>query len=104
MMRQVMIEYGQSILDIAIQEYGNASAAPTLVSDNQLSFDTLLTAGAYLNIRTEDVPGQDKQIREYFGKRGHKVVSGMPMNGEVIPQLPVFEYLQQEDEYYILLE
>ncbi len=104
-MKQVIVEYGQSLLDCVIQYYGKIDALETFCTDNNLAYDALLITGSSLKVRTtEPVPGEDKQIREYFEKRKLMVVSGMPMNGEVLPVPEDYNYLQQEDEYYILLE
>jgi hypothetical protein len=74
-MRQIIVEDGQSLLDITIQEYGKADAIKYLVEDNDIEFDSTLAPGQKLNIRETDNSLADKAIADFFNNKKIKVVS-----------------------------
>ena len=49
----ILVEHGQNIIDIALQEYGNIEAVRLVIDDNDLSFDSSLEPGRSLNIRKD---------------------------------------------------
>lgn len=55
-MKAIKVLYGQSVEDIAIQEYGALEGLRYLLPDNNLSLTELLYAGQELRIRTENDP------------------------------------------------
>lgn len=59
-MKKVLVAYGQTILDIAIQEYADASKAVELCRLNNLSLNDLLLAGREIMVDVEP----NKAIRE----------------------------------------
>lgn len=74
-MRQIVVEDGQTLLDVTIQEYGKADAIKYLVDDNDLEFDDELVPGQILNIRETDNSLADKAIADFFRSKKIKVVS-----------------------------
>lgn len=59
-MRNVIVTYGQTIFDIAIQEYGTYEGVFLLMEDNNLGLDSEITAGEMLLVR-ELVPELDEK-------------------------------------------
>lgn len=66
-MKQVTVLDGQTMLDIALEYYGDASAVVTLAADNGLVVGAPLTAGQVLDIDPEKVT--DKQVTGYYETR-----------------------------------
>lgn len=68
MFRTIRSEAGQTIWDIAIQEYGDVMMAWTILEDNATIFPDLNTdppPNSELNIRTDFV-SEDKELANYF--------------------------------------
>ncbi|RKR83183.1 hypothetical protein BDD43_3385 [Mucilaginibacter gracilis] len=64
-MKQITTESGQSIIDIAMQEYGTPEALVTICADNALEYDADLMPGQSLNIRepgVDVIPYRNDQI------------------------------------------
>jgi len=70
---------GQTIFDIAIQEYGSTNEIFQIIKDNSEIFDngitTILDPGTLLNIRN-DLKLSKPRIAAYYKKKGIKVSSG----------------------------
>ena len=78
-MRSVSVFEGQTIYDIAIQEYGCFEAVFLLLEDNVgLTLDTELINKQQLNIRNEvpELTETNKQIVEIFKQKNIKPNSG----------------------------
>lgn len=71
-MKSIILETGQNLIDIAIQEYGTLEATDTICKDNTLAFDTDLFAGQVLLIRekgVDDMPFYDEAIIKAYQRR-----------------------------------
>lgn len=73
-MREVTVRDGQTMLDIALEYYGDAAAVVTLAADNALTVGAPLAAGQVLNIDPERVA--DKQVVGYYTRRNIKPTTG----------------------------
>lgn len=65
---QINIEQGQTIWDVAIQEYGDAMKAWIVLEDNSgvlTDLNTDLLPSMKLNIRTE-IEVEDRELMKYF--------------------------------------
>lgn len=65
---QINIEQGQTIWDVAIQEYGDAMKAWIVLEDNSgvlTDLNTDLLPSMKLNIRTE-IEIEDRELMKYF--------------------------------------
>lgn len=73
-MRNINVKGGQTIFDVALQEYGSAEGVIKLLEDNpSLSLESVLVPGASLTITQEP----DKaEIVNYYSKFNHSVISG----------------------------
>ena len=69
-MKQITVRDGQTMLDIALEYYGDASAVVALAADNGLTVGAPLSAGQILDIDPERVA--DKQITGYYATRNIK--------------------------------
>lgn len=83
----VTVREGQSIWDIALQHYGNASGVFSLLEDNGLTLDSTLTAGQTLTIRG----GVTDTAAGYFRARGRVVnntnfdnIVGLPLSVRLV--------------------
>jgi len=54
-MKQIKVESGQSLIDVAMQEHGTPQALVTICDDNGLEYDADLISGQALLIREVDV-------------------------------------------------
>lgn len=100
-MKKIILETGQNLVDIAIQEYGTLEAQDTICKDNNLAFDADLFAGQVLLIRengVDELPFFDEAvIKAYQRKSADKpyIVNSRtpgadtPSPGEII-DLPTF--------------
>lgn len=73
-MKTVIVEEGQNIMDIAIQEYGKADAFVDVCDDNNLEYDAVLTPGQVLNIKDTSV-NEDVDFKNYLKQKNITVVS-----------------------------
>lgn len=89
-MRIITVREGQTLQDIAIQEYGDVDAVPILLYDNpemNLTLDSQLQAGQQLQIVSAPV---DAGTVAFFRSRNYRVNTGASTSGTV-PQLPPVE-------------
>jgi hypothetical protein len=63
-MNTTSVKYGQSIFDIALQQYGDISAVWNIIDDNQLTLDIDFDGGETLSIQT----GITNTIAQYFAQ------------------------------------
>ncbi len=69
-MQIIEVEQGQTLLDIALQYYGDASLVVWLIEDNEgIEFDSELTQGDTLNIRAVE---QTSDVVKYYQKNNIK--------------------------------
>lgn len=68
-MKQIKVNYGQSIFDIAVQQYGSLDMIWFIIDDNKLSdgIDSDLTGGQTLMIRTDVEFNTTAEYFERFG-------------------------------------
>jgi len=75
-MRQVIVQQGQTIVDIALQEYGSVEGLFALLEANQtLDLDSQLEPGQKVLVREEDVVNSD--IVNYYQRNNINVVSSL---------------------------
>ena len=94
-MIKVLVEAGQTIMDVAIQEYGSAAGFVTLCQDNNLEFDDELDPGNAVLIRSDLPNTADVNIVDLYRLRGIQVNTGgdqpapevlLQQNGDPITQ------------------
>ena len=75
--QRIIVDEGQTLLDVALQEYGDAAQGLFyLVADNLgLAISSDLSAGDVLNIRVEALE-VDSQLRSYLKQINFTVCSG----------------------------
>ena len=71
-MRSILVEEGQNLIDIAVQELGSADGLKTICELNDLEYDEDLQAGQTLLLPDLD---PDNDIQTYFASEGIKVNS-----------------------------
>ena len=79
----ILIEDRQSIMDVAMQEYGDVEGIFLLMADNPdviISLNTQLQPGDRLGIQQNPVSIEDTQVLDFMRDNNHRVV-----NGEVPP-------------------
>lgn len=71
-MKQITVETGQTIFDLAIQYYGAVEGVEFLIQDNPIYLDGYLITGQKLNIRNE-VKNKviAKEFENYVPTTGH---------------------------------
>lgn len=72
----VKVQYGQTLMDLAIQFYGNASALVELANDNRLALDAEVAPGTELIIREVYPDSATPIFADYLKSIGEVVVSG----------------------------
>lgn len=82
-----IVQYNQSLMDLAVQKYGNASGVVALANDNGLAIDADVFAGDKLIIRDELPEVATVVFAEYIGNAGIVVVSGQGGESELIEVL-----------------
>jgi hypothetical protein len=71
----------QTLLDIAVQMYGNAEAAFDLARANNISITDNLQVGAVLGLPTDDsVGGLNRPVANYFKNRGIKPATAITID------------------------
>jgi len=71
-MKEIVVKENQTVMDIAVQEYGTASKAMDIVQDNNLTgLTAYLPAGRNLLISPTDSP-----VARYFQDRSKIITSG----------------------------
>jgi hypothetical protein len=78
-MYTIIAEAGQTLLDIANQEYGHSDGLKQLVDDNPalISMDDDLEAGTVLNIQDIGTAGYNDSIRQYLKINNIKINSSI---------------------------
>lgn len=79
-MQQVTVLHNQSLLDIAVQEYGNAKAVFELALANGIAVTDRLEAGQFLTLPI-DAPA-DRDIVRYYQGRKLRPATGTPLIAE----------------------
>jgi len=75
-MKQVIVQQGQTIVDIALQEYGSVEGLFAFLEANQnLDLDSQLEPGQKVLVREEDVVNSD--IVNYYQRNNINVVSSL---------------------------
>jgi len=75
-MRQVIVQQGQTIVDIALQEYGSVEGLFAFLEANQtLDLDSELEPGQKVLVREEDVVNSD--IVNYYQRNNISVISSL---------------------------
>lgn len=77
-MKKIVVQYGQSVWDIAIQYYGSADGVYYLMLDNSLNLNDNVIAGTKLNIRENTYI--NKAIVDYYNKK-----TLVPATGDTTP-------------------
>jgi hypothetical protein len=85
-MRQITVENGQNIFDIAVQEYGSVEGAAALIADNALAdgYATILTGGQILLIKS--APTDAKMLADI------KAAGIKPKGGTVLTHVSGFAF------------
>lgn len=83
-MRAITVTYGQTLIDIALQEYGCYEAVTLLMEDNQLGLGELLEPGTSILIRDviPDITGTNLLILAQYKKAGI-VKKGKPQGRKI---------------------
>lgn len=71
-MRQIVVESGQSIIDIAVKEFGTADGLKVVCDLNGLEYDDDLYPGMVMSLPDLD---PDNRIQTYFKDKGIEVNS-----------------------------
>ncbi|CAN5437132.1 hypothetical protein BH09BAC1_BH09BAC1_05030 [soil metagenome] len=77
-MRKVPIGFGQSLVDMTIQEYGSIDGMVQIMIDNPATISSLdadLVPGNVLNIQNE---AKDDQVKRLFDTKGYKPATWIP--------------------------
>lgn len=69
----IIVEKGQSLIDIAVQEYGSIYSVNQLLADNQLALNSTLSSGQKLKIRTTTKLKDRSKVREQFKQLNTKI-------------------------------
>lgn len=80
-MKNVPVAYGQNILDIALQEYGDAEGLFDLCQDNNLSLSEVLTVGQILVI--DEAKIRNLRVVQEYQRLGFTVVTGNETEAKV---------------------
>ena len=87
----IIVQQGQCLLDIALQEYGSAEGVVMLMRDNGLELDADIAPGTSLVIRNTPI---NKAVKEYFASKRIKVASAVPL----IDLIGCVKYYRLSDE------
>ena len=71
----ITVQYGQTLMDIAIERYGSASSLIELANDNGLSPSDEITAGTQLLIRDAKPDSAITLFSDYLNQNGIVVMS-----------------------------
>lgn len=74
----IIVQQGQCLLDIALQEYGSAEGVVMLMRDNNLSLDANLLPGTALVVRNTPI---NKAVKNYYAAKRLKVAGAV----EIVP-------------------
>lgn len=93
-MKKIVTSEGQSMLDIALQEYGDAAGVISVAAINGLSVTTKLATNTELSV--DDDNPINRKIRDYYFEKTYKVNTGY-----VVPStLPVGIHDDYHDQYH----
>lgn len=70
----ITIQQGQTLLDIALQEYGSVDGVIMLMRDNGLELDAELTPGTSLVVRNTPI---NLAVKNYYAAKGMKLASAV---------------------------
>lgn len=76
----IAAKYGQSLMDLAIQLYGSASALVDLANDNGLALDAEVQPGQELIVRADYPDSAVGLFADYISENNIVVVSGDQVN------------------------
>lgn len=65
-MNAIIVNYNQGLLDIALQVYGTADAAPEIAAANDISLYSKLTAGQVLVLPVVATTDANKLVVNYY--------------------------------------
>ena len=85
MSKTITIQNNQSLLDIAIQEYGNVQAVIDLMTTNNVACTQLLVVGDVYEVPDSDYT--NIEIKAYYDKKNIKPATGY----NFIPATTLFE-------------
>jgi hypothetical protein len=86
----IIVKYGQSLMDLAVQMYGSASALVELANDNDLAIDADVQPGQQLIVRDAYPDSAISIFADYIKENSIVVVSG--------DQVDALEILVTHDE------
>ena len=90
-MKLIKVRFGQTIEDIAIQEYGSLSGVRFLLEDNpSISLDTLLFPGQELSIRIVELTDSEVQMVNYLKQNKLNPVGGF------VGEKPEISYVDED--------
>ncbi|KOY85030.1 hypothetical protein AD998_01710 [bacterium 336/3] len=99
-MKNYIVKYGQSLLDVALGEYGDASAIVQLAKDNNLSITSDLEVGQVLLVDENKIIKQN--IVSFFSKNGINLATDIPKpNKSQTITFPSIPQLQEGDTHYL---
>jgi hypothetical protein len=83
MMKEVTLLTGQTLYDVAVQEYGHTDGIWLLLEDNPgivSDLSSVPAPGTVVNIRLQvpELSADNQAIAAEFARRGQKVASGAP--------------------------
>ena len=100
----IKTERGQSLYDIAVQEYGNAQGVWWILTDNEAlcthGLCTIMPAGLDLKIRTEKPVSSD--VQKYFRDKNIIVNTNVDDNLIITPETPVIGSLELLELTYVV--
>lgn len=73
-MAKHIVQTGQDIFDVAIQNYGDATFYLDVITSNNLNADSFIAPAQELTVNNENQG--DKQVKDYYKKINFIVVNG----------------------------
>lgn len=103
-MKEVILLTGQTVYDLAVQEYGHTDGVFLLIEDNPSligEWGDVPHAGTKVLVRLEvpELSDDNKAIAAEFARREQKVVSG-EFAEQVVTPTPIYVDLEYWDNYY----
>lgn len=95
----VRVLHNQSLLDIAIQEYGTIEAAFDLALANGLEVTDMLTPGMVLELPISDY--EDRDIANYFKSRKIHPATGISEETEEVIEMGYSDENYVEQNYWL---
>lgn len=90
-MKVIKVGFGQTIEDLAIQEFGSISGIRFLLEDNSISLDDNLYPGQLINIRSTEITDQESQTVNFLKQNNIRPTAGF------VGEKPELSYV--EDDY-----